>query len=99
MKTLVIAETRTFMAVILLALSCSSLIYVSAQRKGKPTPAKQAAVKPGAADQQARRRADALLAQMTLDEKLGQRNQRFMLFQTEESLNDGIRKSEIGSLL
>jgi len=98
MKTMVSRKTRTFVAVTLLALFCSSLICVSAQRKEKSTQTKQE-VKPGTADQQPRRRADALLAQMTLDEKLGQLNQRFMLFQTEESLNDGIRKGEIGSLL
>jgi beta-glucosidase len=101
MKTLVSGETPAFVAVIFLALSCSSLICVSAQRKEKPAQTKPAAVKPLAADQQARRRADALLAQMTLDEKIGQLNQLFFFssLQKEESMNDGIRKGEIGSLL
>jgi len=99
MKTLVNLRTRTFVALIMLALVCSSLICVSAQQKEKSTQTKQE-VKPGAADQQARRRADALLAQMTLEEKLGQLNQLFFFsFQKEESMNAGIRKGEIGSLL
>ena len=37
---------------------------------------------------------------MTLNEKIGQLNQLFFFsFQKEESINDGIRKGEIGSLL
>ena len=100
MKTLVSRRTRTFVAVIFLALICSSLICVSAQRKEKSAQAKQEAVKPDVADQRARRRADALLAQMTLNEKLGQLNQLFFFsFQKEESMNAGIRRGEIGSLL
>lgn len=98
LRTLVSARKRTFMTIISVGLICSSLICVSAQRKEKSAQTKRGAVKPGAADQ-TRRRADALLAQMTLDEKLGQLNQLFSLFQKEESLNDGIRKGEIGSLL
>jgi len=98
--TLVSVSTRAFVAVILLALIPSSLICVSAQRKERSAPTKPAAVRPDAADQQARQRADALLAQMTLAEKIGQLNQLFFFgFQREESMNEGIRKGEIGSLL
>jgi beta-glucosidase len=93
-------RTRAVVAVILLALVCSSLFSVSAQRKEKSAQTKRAALTAGAVDQQARRRADALLAQMTLDEKLGQLNQLFFFgFQKEESMSEGIRKGEIGSLL
>ncbi|HKB69120.1 MAG TPA: beta-glucosidase BglX [Pyrinomonadaceae bacterium] len=100
MKTPVSGRMRAFVAVILLALICASLISVRAQRKEKSAPTKPAAVKTSDADQLARRRANALLAQMTLDEKIGQLNQLFFFsFQKEESMNDGIRKGEIGSLL
>ncbi len=59
-----------------------------------------AQAKPSAADQQARQRADALLAKMTLDEKIGQMNQLFFFpFQPEASFVDGIRKGQTGSLL
>jgi beta-glucosidase len=100
-EALVSAGTRTFVAVIFFALICSPLICVSAQRKEKSTQIKQEAVKPGAAGQQARQRANSLLARMTLDEKIGQLNQLFFFssFQKEESMSDGIRKGEIGSLL
>src|SRR5882724_4967026 len=99
-KALVRVETSPVLAaVVFFGLVCSPLICLNAQRKEKSTQTKQE-LKPGAADQQTRRRADALLAQMTLDEKLGQLNQRFFFsFQKEESMNDGIRKGEIGSLL
>ncbi len=52
-------------------------------------------------DQKARTRADALLAQMTLEEKIGQMNQLFFFgqFQKPESMDEGIRKGEIGSML
>ena len=101
-KALVRAGTCTFLAAVtFFALICSPLICVRARQKGKSAQIKQEAVRPGAADQQARQRADALLAQMTLDEKIGQLNQLFFFssFQKEELVNDGIRKGEIGSLL
>ncbi len=45
--------------------------------------------------------ADALLAQMTLDEKIGQMNQLFFFtqFQKPEMMDEGIRKGQIGSML
>ncbi len=52
-------------------LVCSSLIRVDAQQKGRSAQTKQGAVRRSAADQQARQRADALLAQMTLAKRLG----------------------------
>src|SRR5258705_2546622 len=101
MKALVSAGTCPLLsAVTFFALICSPLICVSAERKEKSAQTKQEEVKPGAADRQARQRADALLAQMTLDEKIGQFNQLFFLqFQSIESFNNGIRKGQIGSLL
>ena len=101
MKALLSAGISTFLAAAtFFALVCSPLICVSAQRKGKPQ-SKQEAVRRVAADQQARQRANALLAQMTLAEKIGQLNQLFFFssFQKEEFMHDGIRKGEIGSLL
>ena len=52
-------------------------------------------------DRKARQRAEALLAQMTLDEKIGQMNQLFFFpqFQKPEMMDEGIRKGQIGSLL
>ena len=49
----------------------------------------------------ARQRATALLAQMTLEEKIGQMNQLFFFssFQKPESMDEGLRKGEIGSML
>jgi beta-glucosidase len=99
-KALVSAGTRTFVAVIFLALIFSSLMFVSAQRKEKSVQTKQEEVEPGAADRRARQRADALLAQMTLEEKIGQMNQLFFFgSKPVESINTGIRKGQIGSLL
>ena len=52
------------------------------------------------AQQSARQRADALLAQMTFEEKLGQMNQLFVFGPNPpDSLISGIRKGEVGSLL
>jgi beta-glucosidase len=102
MKALVSAGTcPVIVAVTFFALICSPLICLSAQQKGKSAQTKQKAVKPGAAEEQARQRANALLARMTLAEKIGQLNQLFFFssFQKEEFIYDGIRKGEIGSLL
>jgi beta-glucosidase len=103
-KALVSAGTCSFLAALtFFALICSPLINVSnvsAQQKGKSAQAKPQAIKPVSADEQTRRRAAALLAQMTLDEKIGQMNQLFLFpFQPVESFNDRIKKGEIGSLL
>ena len=52
------------------------------------------------ADRGARRRADALLAQMTLEEKFGQMNQLFFFGATAEGpFIDGVRKGQVGSFL
>lgn len=85
-------------AVIFFAVISSQLICVNAQQKRRTAQTSQATTKSG---DTARQRADALLAQMTLDEKIGQLNQLFFFssFQKEESMNEGIRKGEIGSLL
>ena len=91
---------RFLSAVTFSALICSPLICVEAQQKGKSGQTKKELVKSEAADPQARLRANALLAQMTIDEKIGQMNQLFFFpFQQVESFNDGIRKGQIGSLL
>jgi beta-glucosidase len=49
-------------------------------------------------DQSVRQRADALLAQMTLEEKLGQMNQLFA-FGPPSAFDDAIAKGQLGSLL
>ena len=102
MKAHVNGTASTFLvALVWVVFLCPPLICVSAQQKRKSTQTKTAALERSAADQQARQRADALLSQMTLAEKIGQLNQLFFFnsFQKEESMNDGIRKGEIGSLL
>ncbi len=62
---------------------------------------KTAVVKSSGDDVRVRQRADALLAKMTLEEKIGQMNQLFFFsqFQKPDSINEQIRKGEIGSLL
>ncbi len=101
MKALVRAGTSAGLtAVIFFALICSPLICVSARQKRKLAHTEQATAKLNAADRQTRQRADALLAQMTLEEKLGQMNQLFVLGASPpESLIIGIRKGQVGSLL
>src|SRR5882724_7513649 len=101
MKALACAGTSAVLAAVtFVALICLPLICLSAQRKEESAQAKQEEVKSGAADPQARQRADALLAQMTLDEKIGQMNQLFFFgSKPVESVNTGIRKGQIGSLL
>ena len=102
LKALVSVGTCTSLAAItFFAPICAPLISISAQQKRKSVQTKQERVEVRAADQQARQRANALLAQMTLAEKIGQLNQLFFFssLQKEESMNNGIRKGEIGSLL
>ena len=102
LKALVSLGTCTSLAAItFFALIWSPLISVSAQQKRKSLQPKQETVKLSAADQQARQRANVLLSQMTLAEKIGQLNQLFFLssLQKEEFMYDGIRKGEISSLL
>jgi beta-glucosidase len=58
------------------------------------------AQQPNAPDRQVRQRADALLAQMTIEEKLGQMNQLFLFGANPgDSFLNGIRNGQIGSLL
>ena len=70
-------SATTYCLLLAVTLTCYPLISVRAQQRGKSAPTKLAATKPSAADQQSRQRADVLLAQMTLDEKIGQMNQLF----------------------
>jgi beta-glucosidase len=89
---------RVLAAVTILVLVCSPLICINAQQKRAHT--RQEAANGNAADRRVRRRADALLAQMTLDEKLGQMNQLFFFgSEPTEAFADGMRKGQIGSLL
>ena len=52
-------------------------------------------------DIKARQRANALLAKMTLEEKIGQMNQLFFFstFQKPEAMDEGLRQGQIGSML
>src|SRR5215831_7310640 len=96
---LLIGKHRVVTATLLLAMIFSSLAGLQAQQQSTHSLTTQ----PGKAvsdDQQTRQRADALLAQMTLTEKIGQMNQLFNFeFQKPEEKDDSIRKGEIGSLL
>src|SRR6476661_8960862 len=74
---------------VVMVLTCLPLTTGSAQRRQQ---------KPAIAE--ARRRADALLAQMSLEEKLGQMNQLFFFgSQPSEPLSAAIRNGQVGSLL
>ena len=74
-------------AVTILVLIGSQWIFVNAQQES-------------AADRQIRQRAEALLAQMTLEEKLGQMNQLFFFGSNAAGpVVDGIRNGQVGSLL
>ena len=85
-KSLITAATATLLMAAMF-LTCAPLTSVSAQQK------------PSAADH-ARQRADALLAQMTLEEKLGQMNQLFFFgTQASEPLTAAIRNGQVGSFL
>jgi beta-glucosidase len=85
---------------VLFAVIFSPPSNLQAQQKRQAAATKQETVKTIPSDQSARQRADALLAQMTLDEKIGQMNQLFFFQkQLSESSNNAIRKGEIGSLL
>ena len=81
---------------VVLTIVAAPFNFVFAQK----SPVKKATVQP-ASDQKTRQRADTLLAQMTFEEKIGQMNQLFFFsaFQNPESMNEGIRKGEIGSML
>jgi len=96
---LLIAKHRVLASTVLLAMIFSSLAGLQAQPKSKWSvnrPRAQAI----SDDQRTRQRADALLAQMTLAEKIGQMNQLFSFeFQKPEDKDESIRKGEIGSLL
>lgn len=88
-KSLITAATGTLLTAAMV-LTCLSLTTVSAQRKQQ---------KPVVADH-ARQRAEALLAQMTLEEKLGQMNQLFFFgTQPTEPMSAAIRSGQIGSFL
>lgn len=78
-------------AAIVIALNFAPLTCIRAQRREQ--------VKPVVADH-ARRRAEALMAQMTLEEKLGQMNQLFFFgAQPTEPMTAAIRNGQIGSFL
>ncbi|HET6977694.1 MAG TPA: beta-glucosidase BglX [Pyrinomonadaceae bacterium] len=82
----------TVLSLLMAALLCP-IISAATPRK------EEQAQKRGVADQ-SRRRADALLAQMTLEEKIGQMNQLFFFgSQPSESITAAIRKGEIGAFL
>ena len=92
-----------------IAVICSSLICANAQRTtlrqksrdATDLPSGSSRLQPNPAlNEPVRRRAEALLAQMTLEEKLGQMNQLFFFGgQSAEPIHAAIRKGQIGSLL
>ncbi len=81
------------MCLVLAAMICLPPTSVCAQRKETRIQPKQEQVK-------VRERAQRLLAQMTLEEKLGQMNQLFFFgSQPAESINTAIKSGHIGSFL
>jgi len=86
---------RAFAALLAFSICFSVALPVLAQQK------KALVVKSSADELRVRQRADALLAQMTLDEKIGQMNQLFFFgqFMKPDSMDAAIRKGEIGSML
>ncbi len=88
---------RVLTVVLCLTMAAAFVFPVFAQQ----TENKISAEKSSADDLRVRQRADALLAKMTLDEKIGQMNQLFFFGQLmkPEMLDEGVRKGEIGSLL
>lgn len=84
---------RTTLGIRIVAFLLLLSFAVSAQNR-RPLPATRA-------NTDVRSKANALLARMTLEEKIGQMNQLFFFdaFQKEESFYDGIRAGQIGSLL
>ena len=86
---------RLLAAVTILVLLGSLPLGVAA---GQQTARQQTASAAG--DRRVRERANALLAQMTLEEKLGQMNQLFFFgSNTEGPIAQGIRSGQVGSLL
>lgn len=88
---------RVLAGVLFFSIGFVFVFPVSAQRNKN----KISTVKASADDVRVRQRANVLLAQMTLEEKIGQMNQLFFFpqFQKPGTMDEGIRKGEIGSLL
>ena len=83
----------------LIASAPLNAVFAQSKRKIPAASASRTAASPD--DLRVRQRANQLLAQMTLEEKVGQLNQLFYFsqFQKPEMMEEGIRKGEIGSLL
>ncbi|HEY8559029.1 MAG TPA: beta-glucosidase BglX [Pyrinomonadaceae bacterium] len=92
---------RPFLAATAFLALIGAPIFVGAQPKRKTARVEARTPRADSFDGRARRRAAALLAAMTLDEKIGQMNQLFFFsqFQKEDSMAEAIRKGQIGSLL
>jgi len=85
--------TLTSLAVLLLPLG-----LVRAQQKKTVSPVKERTVKTNPVDRRGRQRADSIIAQMTLGEKIGQLSQLF-LFGESTKAEESVRKGEVGSFL
>ncbi len=98
MKNIVLVRTARFVLTVgvILTIVATPFNSVFAQRKT----VKKATMQTNG-DSNARQRANALLARMTLEEKIGQMNQLFFIsgFLKPEMMDEGIRKGEIGSML
>jgi beta-glucosidase len=86
---------------VLLGIILAPLVSPQAQKKSKAPVNNQAVTEGLPIDRQARQQADALIAQMRLDEKIGQLNQPFFFanFQKQDAMDDAVRSGQIGSLL
>ena len=92
---------RLLAAVTILVLFASLPLGIAAgeQNAGQQN-ARRHAASAAAGDRRVRERANALLAQMTLEEKLGQMNQLFFFGSNSEgAIAQGIRSGQVGSLL
>ncbi len=96
-NTLSVRQTRLLLAIaVIFTITAAPFSSVFAQMSKPSVSAAQ-----NENDRKARQRAETLLAQMTLEEKIGQMNQLFFFpqFMKPEMMDGGIRKGEIGSLL
>ena len=95
LKALANAVLQSFlMTALFWTLTCSPQLLFAKPRKEMPQAQRRADA------DQSRRRANALLAQMTLGEKIGQMNQLFFFgSQPSESTTEAIRKGQISSFL
>lgn len=85
-------------ALVSLAVLLLPLGLVQAQQKKTVSRVKERTVKTNPVDQRVRQRADSIIAQMTLEEKIGQLSQLFLIGKSTRA-EESVRKGEVGSFL